>query len=286
MELDTLIYYKCTACSECFITEEIFFAHTRTWHCKILISEGHDSCVNAMMTSDMENSLNDNPVKTEALDEQPFQKQNDRPILYSMLITPAESVNSATLHTDTYKSEDSFSKSVDESDVEFLGVWNNSLMQRSDIGIPAANGDNYSDLFSADFSSHIHDSQQMSPRELPPASPPRTSSKPSYYYKLKHSDHHLQKCAKVTSKIRKSLPLQKTKGTKVESVPQGTIRQITGYECRVCQRVFQSKYLVRRHEQIHTNERPYVCNICEKRFLYSWHLKTHMLSHCKGRNAV
>lgn len=40
--MDALIYYKCTACSECFMKEEIFFAHTRTWHCKLLISEGQN----------------------------------------------------------------------------------------------------------------------------------------------------------------------------------------------------------------------------------------------------
>lgn len=35
-------YYKCTACSECFMNEDTFFAHTRTWHCKILLCQGQN----------------------------------------------------------------------------------------------------------------------------------------------------------------------------------------------------------------------------------------------------
>lgn len=37
------IYYKCTACSECFMAEDVFFVHTRMWHCKILVCQGQDS---------------------------------------------------------------------------------------------------------------------------------------------------------------------------------------------------------------------------------------------------
>lgn len=36
------ILYKCTPCGECFLTESVFFAHTRTWHCKILVNSGQN----------------------------------------------------------------------------------------------------------------------------------------------------------------------------------------------------------------------------------------------------
>ncbi|XP_014661469.1 PREDICTED: uncharacterized protein LOC106804698 [Priapulus caudatus] len=40
------VYYRCTACWECFFTVNDFSFHAQTAHCKMLICEGHNSCVN------------------------------------------------------------------------------------------------------------------------------------------------------------------------------------------------------------------------------------------------
>lgn len=42
MASDTVWYYRCTACSECFFTNTEFITHAQNVHCKLLVSQGHD----------------------------------------------------------------------------------------------------------------------------------------------------------------------------------------------------------------------------------------------------
>ena len=51
------------------------------------------------------------------------------------------------------------------------------------------------------------------------------------------------------------------------------------HECDVCEKVFVSSSLLATHMRIHTNEKPYECDVCEKRFTQSSNLKTHMRIH-------
>ncbi|XP_014663615.1 PREDICTED: uncharacterized protein LOC106806257 [Priapulus caudatus] len=59
------VYYRCTACWECFFTVNDFSVHAQTAHCKLLICEGHNS----------------------ALDEQ-NQHPCERSVDYSVLVQP------------------------------------------------------------------------------------------------------------------------------------------------------------------------------------------------------
>ena len=38
------------------------------------------------------------------------------------------------------------------------------------------------------------------------------------------------------------------------------------YECDVCERSFCHSNALKDHKRIHTNEKPYECDVCEKRF--------------------
>ena len=59
-----------------------------------------------------------------------------------------------------------------------------------------------------------------------------------------------------------------------------TVRKVAkikrGHECDVCERCFRESGHLKRHMRIHTNEKPYECDVCDKAFRTSGHLKNHM----------
>ena len=46
------------------------------------------------------------------------------------------------------------------------------------------------------------------------------------------------------------------------------------YECDVCEKRFSQSGNLQSHMRIHTNEKPYECDVCEKRFRDSGNLKS------------
>jgi len=51
------------------------------------------------------------------------------------------------------------------------------------------------------------------------------------------------------------------------------------YACEFCEKQFYQSFALKIHRRIHTGERPYGCNICEKRYGDSRYLKKHMKNH-------
>ena len=51
--------------------------------------------------------------------------------------------------------------------------------------------------------------------------------------------------------------------------------------CQYCNKAFDSTAKVLQHEMMHTGERPFSCQVCQKRFRKKWNLKYHIKNNCK-----
>ena len=51
------------------------------------------------------------------------------------------------------------------------------------------------------------------------------------------------------------------------------------YACNYCDKKFSHSFSVKKHERTHTGEKPYACSYCDKKFNSSSHVKKHERTH-------
>ena len=56
------------------------------------------------------------------------------------------------------------------------------------------------------------------------------------------------------------------------------------FQCDVCEKKFNNKANLNKHRQIHVNKRPFVCNICGQSYRHSYDLKRHMSTHSVSKD--
>ena len=59
----------------------------------------------------------------------------------------------------------------------------------------------------------------------------------------------------------------------------GSLKNGKWYGCRFCGKIFDRPSRITVHERIHTGEKPFHCNICDRKFAMKGNMKSHQLTH-------
>lgn len=272
MEAEGMIYFKCTACSECFMTEEVFFAHSRTWHCKILVSEGQDPCDRVTSTNDIkEENVSATERDCDVITPEEF---DDCLIVSQDITTPVIKSDSNLILPDDGDIKPFFGGSEEEhyersaerfAELPFLSTFPSTFPEGN---VDAVTAHNYQYERN---NSVIRKVSQKKPHSQMPLT---NMSRPSGV-RRNQSQFLLKTKKKLSSGITPNSHASQVTGTGDLSSRRITV---SGYSCSFCGKICKTATDYRRHERVHTGERPYECDICRKQFRLSHHLKAHKSS--------
>lgn len=276
MEDEEQIYYKCTACSECFMSEDIFFAHTRTWHCKILVCIGQNPTTAAYEAENASSASVELKAETD--------------IFISQELDEVDNSYDANMESDM---AEMFSYNNDADCCGIVLDTTTDLTRTSGrpdsiekVKVPSfhfSGSHNIEGVMKTEIQSNSL-STPIGEFALPLSSPSRSFSKTSVQCppsrgKLKPAQRLQQK--KNTQKVcgRKTFP-------KVDDIENpgdpNSFMQISNkrqFQCKLCFYHTENREHLQRHIRKHTGEKPYSCEYCGKRFSDQSNMSKHRRAH-------
>lgn len=245
------VYFKCTACSECFQEEQVFFAHSRTWHCKILVSEGNSPSESTLQPS-LENDScvqTANAVKTEV----------------------TEILTEYDAETDVIDDQLASSHEYDDD----------LLLNKPNVLDENAHGSECIDVAEHPDNSETEAKHLVSFGANAPG--PSTSSKPLWDSRQQQKKQLIRKEVPLRRPFQKNAPVEISPQNSNISVKQSqTFMSVTNqkqYQCNLCFYHTTRKTGLVRHIRQHTGEKPYQCSYCNKRFTRNFSLTKHLKVH-------
>ena len=107
-----------------------------------------------------------------------------------------------------------------------------------------------------------------------------------YSNELENTDFELQSLSEVYFEDYKDSTLKQTETETVKVKPRKVVPKKEKeyiFKCSYCIKYFTANAMLRRHEKIHTGEKPYQCDSCLKCFTQLSHLKSHEKIHTGER---
>lgn len=284
-DLDQLVYYKCTACSECFTAEEIFFAHTRTWHCKILVCEGQnptlDESTFPLQCSDLMCVESNDELASQNNESECVETNNDFVIQDNESVFPpsnSEVKIEPEIEQPRETSQEDFSELVGDYGDEMEGSTVETVdesRQPSTSQTMSGFKNNKTVNPEAQFTQSLSMLHKQPPTTL--LTPLNVTQIPSHKHR-KHFGGILAAKHKISpqnnavkSRVSKFVP--KVIGESDDAfVLANNVRQ---WQCKFCSYHSQNKANVQKHVHKHTGAKPYRCQHCDKRFSDPSNLSRH-----------
>uniref|UniRef100_A0A1A9WDW3 C2H2-type domain-containing protein n=1 Tax=Glossina brevipalpis TaxID=37001 RepID=A0A1A9WDW3_9MUSC len=263
---DVNVSFQCTFCRKTLIELNTFLQHLQSEHCKrpsIPIGTTEEFSLDS--DKEEEEEEENESGEDEENEEQEIEKEETEEFLFAteeILVAAEEDINQYAIDKDedtTYPFQSAETETTNDH------ISNESVHSKSQV--VKRKHREYNCLLcdeafmrAWELKQHLntHDDSKVHKCEYCPA---------SYFYK-----------SNLTIHMRSHRPKEKTR--KIEKLKERKV-------CHYCPRTFSTTTHRRRHERIHTGERPYVCEMCGRSFASSSDMSNHRSSqHLHERNFV